>query len=433
MMKHLKNNKGAAAIGQALVVAGVLGAMALSYNVLTENQAKTAKNMQQDLEMDALVNELTHILKEPIACLNTFTGTNPTGAGQTVTAIKGQDNVNRYIVATGTPPAPLYGNNSISIKEIRLGGNALQNIGWVEDPPASYQGTAYVNIQFERYGKSEGARLVTRQIKLDATLINPSNIVSACSAEFVGGTGGSGKWTPSGSDIYYNTDYVGMGPDNPSFPLTISGGAMNNDAGATRFPDGTKQSIGGVWTYHASTALTYDRGNVGIDTSSPTVLLDVGRQFANSRAAIKIGNLYMHSQANYAFFAANAYYDSVVPIWIIPDATKRSSVFYYELTTSQITFCQTQTAGVADWVCPFYIDGAGTLVGMSSCSIVTATAGCISGVMATCPAGKWNTGGGCSSGNSGLNSLYTYVSAQSFNCYRSSIVCGHVAYAICCD
>lgn len=93
-------------------------------------------------------------------------------------------------------------------------------------------------------------------------------------------TGGTGFWTPNGSDISNNNaGKVGIGTTTPAQKLSVAG-TVQSTSGGFMFPDGTTQttasSIGpGFWTASGSNIYSNNSGNVGIGTNAPQGKLDL--------------------------------------------------------------------------------------------------------------------------------------------------------------
>lgn len=81
-------------------------------------------------------------------------------------------------------------------------------------------------------------------------------------------TGGSGIWTQSGFNIYYNSGNVGIGTSAPAGKLDVNGDICLGGVCRTSWPTGS-----GIGAFtDTGTSAYYTGGNVGIGTTSPLAL-----------------------------------------------------------------------------------------------------------------------------------------------------------------
>ena len=90
--------------------------------------------------------------------------------------------------------------------------------------------------------------------------------------------GGSSVWTLNGTNAYYNSGNVGIGTTSPGYKLDVNGD-INMSTGSSFRINGVAQTFGGgggssPWTTSGSD-IYYSSGNVGINVTSPTEVLDV--------------------------------------------------------------------------------------------------------------------------------------------------------------
>ena len=132
----------------------------------------------------------------------------------------------------------------------------------------------YGNSSTGNAGYFEGNARVTGDLAVDGTISGDVDWteITNIPAGFADGTdntgGGSGAWTESGSDIYYNSGNVGVGTATPAGKLDVSGSICLSGSCRTTWPSGSGT---GAFT-DTGTLAYYNGGNVGIGTTSPLSL-----------------------------------------------------------------------------------------------------------------------------------------------------------------
>lgn len=200
---------------------------------------------------------------------NLTTGTSNSYGNLKVTGASGEHAVAGE--ASGTGAAGAYGKNTDNNNYGALGTDEYGVYG------NSSTGTA---------GHFAGDARVTGDLTVEGTISGESDPTVAANvkdgvdwselsgipAGFADGTdntgGGSGTWTESGSDIYYNSGSVGVGTDTPAGNLDVNGSICLTGDCRTSWPTG---SGSGAFTDTGSVA-HYTGGNVGIGTASPVSL-----------------------------------------------------------------------------------------------------------------------------------------------------------------
>jgi prepilin-type N-terminal cleavage/methylation domain-containing protein len=116
----LLNRKDGFSLLEMMIVAGMLGGLALVVVNLTKQTTKSSSKYQFDSEINLITNELNAITSNPATCLATF-GANVL----TPNNIKGK----YYTVASGSAPATGYGNGGVQIASYTLATGATANDG----------------------------------------------------------------------------------------------------------------------------------------------------------------------------------------------------------------------------------------------------------------------------------------------------------------
>jgi prepilin-type N-terminal cleavage/methylation domain-containing protein len=86
--------------------------------------------------------------------------------------------------------------------------------------------TSWLSITFQNKNILGGQSTITKKIKLYVT-VNASNIITACNA--VASGSGSSQWVSAGPDIYYPTGNVGIQTSTPLVALDVAGGIRAGD------------------------------------------------------------------------------------------------------------------------------------------------------------------------------------------------------------
>jgi hypothetical protein len=118
--------------------------------------------------------------------------------------------------------------------------------------------------------------------------------------------GGSGLWSASGSDIFYNSGNVGIGTTSPATKLDVNGAITLSPSGAVAGPSLVNSVDGVLVTGGATSGIRFNNqdntlelmritnaGNAGIGTTSPAAKLEVAGfpPLTNDPVAIRITNL----------------------------------------------------------------------------------------------------------------------------------------------
>jgi type II secretory pathway pseudopilin PulG len=261
----LKNNK-AFSLVEILVAVGLTSIVAVGVTNLISNTMKAQRGMQaKDIQREVMTEIASH-LGNKTACLNSFGGSNPSSSF-TKSVIKDALNADKYMVGA------THASNLVQYKQFKI-----EN--WQPDAGYTNQGRASLSVKLFKLGDVIGVRDIEQKIGLTMKL-DASNNISEC---FSVGTNANGFWLASPTnlgDIYFGGGNVGIGTTSPAYKFEVSDGtvraAVNPNSALSSSVYGSISNHDTRIITNNSTVLTATAaGNVGIGTTSPGALLDVG-------------------------------------------------------------------------------------------------------------------------------------------------------------
>jgi type II secretory pathway pseudopilin PulG len=158
----LKNDKGMTIVN-VLIAAAMMGGLALVIAQIGQNSSKIQRNAIENQDLNSFVNTVEKHMLNHEACKNTFNGIilANEGATETISEIKNFNDITVY--STTENPAPTYQINSMLAE--RTAGTGLD---------------FKIELEKTRKGKSYGAEVVTKTIKLDASYNTSTGAVEKC-------------------------------------------------------------------------------------------------------------------------------------------------------------------------------------------------------------------------------------------------------------
>ena len=240
---------------------------------------------------------------------------------------------------TGTPtaPTPSASDNSTQLATTAYVTNACNNVSIAVDTALSSTSTNPVENQVIH------AALANVQGTLTFSPVSDNNSNPSTSAQIKSYVdSNSGKWTSNGNKIYYNTDNVGIGTNNPSVLLDLRATAgqvlsIGSSSASTSYMgfyyNGSTSRTGyfgiinsngdlGIDTESSSRPLILQadgNGKVGIGTYSPDYILHLEGTATNTSTTLKVrennasysARLLLSNPDNNGWFAANNGYVTI--------------------------------------------------------------------------------------------------------------------------
>jgi hypothetical protein len=250
---------------ETMVALGLLGLAAYFISSLMRNGILGQKTLQAQDDSRVLTDNIAQILSDTTACRNTLGGVatsgnpviDPTKSTQLTNVLDNNMKV-QYTLNT------IYGNRSLTLKEMVIGGNTIDprtNIQqWTPGPPppAPPTGMAFVRVKWTQTGtgtdKGSGPQDLYRYFMVYVAALDAAGHITQCTAQSAGSANNNGYWTENpNKDIYNNNNggmgKVGIGIQTPMGVLDVYAGAKH--------------------------ALVVDSasGDVGIGTASPVSML----------------------------------------------------------------------------------------------------------------------------------------------------------------
>jgi hypothetical protein len=228
---------------ELMVGVGILGIV--TYFVVETLKTGTLgqKQLQAQDDSRTLTDNMVMLLGDPIACQNTFIntmGVNPAFnyASSTPQNVNALEDGNRTPLFQVSTPPKVYGNKSLQLISIQIGGSGTDVRTmipyWQPSPPTGTpnSGTAFAQVKWQQTGTAtnqSGPATIYRYFLVN--FVYTGGVATGCSAVAAGGANGYWSLAPSGG--IYNTNgsgngNVGVGTETPAGPFEVA-----TNAGAT--------------------------------------------------------------------------------------------------------------------------------------------------------------------------------------------------------
>ena len=268
---------------EVLIAAGLLGIVSYGIVTMLSNASKSQRGIQAKDMQREIMAEISNLLTNKTACLNSFGGGNPIAS------------FTRTDIYDSTSPGPVskfktttkHGSGLLEYREFKVDD-------W--QPGAGYtdKGKANLTIKLTKVGDTLGVKEIEQKIILK---LNASNRITEC---YSTGSSYSGFWNASPAnlnDIFYSGGKVGIGTTTPldSLHLNNIGGGGNYTGMQITNSGVSGRSYGlyvtangnvigdgklGIWDWPSTqykVVLDGATGNVGIgvDLGAPSSTLEV--------------------------------------------------------------------------------------------------------------------------------------------------------------
>ncbi|MGZ3793949.1 MAG: tail fiber domain-containing protein [Bdellovibrio sp.] len=217
---------------QALIAVAIslVGTMAIL--TIVNTMSKSNLSNQQQAEATYLHDDIYALLRDPKACLksfSTFAIKNVAAPETSVTNLVRADDTMAFQVGS------IWASNKLRIQKMSIGDFVPDDAATAPDA-----GKGWLHVNIEKLGQPIGAQYLLREIKLQVMRDPATKQVLSCVA--IGGTKDIWLLNPDGS-IFYNGGNVGIGKSSPSTPLEVD----SKDKPGALWVDGSRDG-----TYHSS-------------------------------------------------------------------------------------------------------------------------------------------------------------------------------------
>lgn len=213
MKKFISGQEGLSALAMTMGAAIAAG-VAIGGATLMKNLGSSSKGNDVRQEIQSYTDEISKTLNHKVACRKSLIGA--VAASGDVLTIKDSDGNPKYSVG-----------DVIGINRIKIVSMKLQDLPGLDDTveiiPGD-EGSTRLEIKFaqDKEGSVEIRKTINMFVQTEGSLATTATI-----RECYASVGGSGSfWIKEKTNplnIFYNEGFVGMGVDNPNFPLDVGG------------------------------------------------------------------------------------------------------------------------------------------------------------------------------------------------------------------
>ncbi len=221
MKKIILNQLGVSAMSM-VVGAAIVGGVGLGAATLMKNMASSAKGGDVRQEVQSFMDDISDLLTDKVACRNSFTGVN--AADGAVTVINDKDGNPKYSVGE------TYG-----IQRLKLVSMRLQDLPGLDDTveiiPGD-EGSTRLVIKFVQ--QKEGSVEIRKTLNIFVSTSGATAATATVEACYSSASASGSYWLKdqtNPANIFYDEGLVGMGVEDPKFPLDVRGPIAVNQGG----------------------------------------------------------------------------------------------------------------------------------------------------------------------------------------------------------